>query len=399
MTTELTAISSAVVVVFMAEFRPDVEERLDSEQAARSPAHLIYGRGVANLSSARRPTVSVVIPCYGYGRFLPDCVQSVLDQDGVDVRVLIIDDASPDDSADVAARLAAADDRVEARRHAQNHGHIATYNEGLLEWADGDYSILLSADDLLTPGAISRAADVMEAHAGVGFVYGHPLTWRDDEPRPTARTEINGVTVWSGLDWLRIVCGLATPVVSSPEVVVRTSLQQQIGGYLPTLPHTADAEMWMRFAVHADVAFVRGVDQAFYRKHGSNMTIERIPIVDLRQRKASYDAIFETYPDRIPNLAALQQRVFRKMAKEALREACRAYDRGAVDPKNVAELVEFARAVYGEADHLPEFLSLRWRRRVGPEMCRAIRPVLVPAAVSRRARATLWWRHWKREGV
>ena len=54
-------------------------------------------------SQGSRPTVSVVIPCYRYGRFLPACVQSVLDQDGVDVRVLIIDDASPDDSAEVAA--------------------------------------------------------------------------------------------------------------------------------------------------------------------------------------------------------------------------------------------------------------------------------------------------------
>jgi hypothetical protein len=351
-----------------------------------------------NESTANRPTLSVVIPCYRYGKFLPECAQSVLDQEGVDVRVLIIDDGSPDDSAEVAARLAAADERIEVRRHAQNLGHIATYNEGLLEWAVGEYSILLSADDLLTPGALRRATDVLEANPDVGFVYGHPLTWRDDRSRPTPRTEVTGVTVWRGLDWLRIVCGLAHPVVSSPEVVVRTSLQQQIGGYLPTLPHTGDAEMWMRFAVHADVAFVRGVDQAFYRKHGSNMTIERVPIVDLRQRKASYDAIFDTYPDRIPHLAELQRRVFRKMAKEALREACRAYDRGAPDPDRVAELVEFAHATYGEADHLPESVGLRWRRRVGPEVCRILRPVLVPAAY-RRLRTALWWRHWEREGV
>jgi glycosyltransferase involved in cell wall biosynthesis len=370
------------------------QQRTPSRADGSAPAP----RGLGGSRPARRPTVSVVIPCYRYGRFLPECARSVLDQDGVDVRVLIIDDASPDDSADVAARLAAADDRVEARRHVQNQGHIATYNEGLLEWADGDYSILLSADDLLTPGAIRRATDVMEDNPGVGFVYGHPLTWRDEEPRPTARTELTGVTVWRGLDWLRIVCGLAHPVVSSPEVVVRTSLQQRIGGYLPTLPHAGDAEMWMRFAVHADVAFLRGVDQAFYRKHGSNMTIERVPIVDLRQRKASYDAIFDSYPDRIPNLAALQLRVFRKLAKEALREACRAYDRGALDPENVAELVDFAHATYREAGHLPEYLALRWRRRVGAGVCRALRPVLVPA-VYRRVRTTLWWRHWEREGV
>ncbi len=59
-----------------------------------------------------RPTVSVVVPCYRYGHFLPAAVASVLDQDGVDVDVIVVDDASTDGSADVARGLAAADGRV-----------------------------------------------------------------------------------------------------------------------------------------------------------------------------------------------------------------------------------------------------------------------------------------------
>ena len=108
-------------------------------------------------------SVSVVIPCYKYGRYLEECAASVLDDQDVDVRVLIIDDASPDDSADVAKKIAARDPRVELVVHATNKGNIATFNEGLLEWADGDYCVLLSADDRLTPGALGRAADLLDA--------------------------------------------------------------------------------------------------------------------------------------------------------------------------------------------------------------------------------------------
>ena len=98
-------------------------------------------------------SVSVVIPCYKYGHFLSECVSSVLDdQPGVDVRVLIIDDASPDDSADVARSIASSGPPGRGLGPPDNKGHIATYNEGLLEWADGDYTVLLSADDRLTPG-------------------------------------------------------------------------------------------------------------------------------------------------------------------------------------------------------------------------------------------------------
>jgi glycosyltransferase involved in cell wall biosynthesis len=344
-----------------------------------------------------RPTVSVVIPCYRYGRFLPECVASVLDQEGVDVRVLIIDDASPDGSAEVGARLAAEEDQVEFRRHPVNQGHIATYNEGLLEWADGEYSLLLSADDLLTPGSLARATAVLDDHPRVGFVYGHPLRWDDREPRPAPRTTASGVTVWSGLDWLRIVCRLRHSVIASPEVVVRTSVQHRLGGYRPELPHSGDAEMWMRFAVHADVAFIRGADQAFYRAHGTNMTEERVPVVDLRQRKAAYDAVFDGYPGRIPSVSRVRRQVDRGMAREALWEACRAYDRGLVEAR-IAELSELAESIFPRTHRLPEAWGLRWRRRAGSRVCASVRPLMFSAA-RRRAQSRLWWWRWERRGV
>src|SRR5207342_602689 len=146
---------------------------------------------------------SVVIPCYRYGHFLEEAVASVLShQDGVDVRVLIIDDASPDDSAEVAARITARDPRVELIVHSTNKGNIATFNEGLLEWADGDYCLLMSADDRAAPGALRRACDLLDAHPEVGFVYGRAVWFIDGEPLPEARTRVRGWSVYSGQDWL-----------------------------------------------------------------------------------------------------------------------------------------------------------------------------------------------------
>src|SRR5437879_1067139 len=104
--------------------------------------------------------VEVIVPCYNYGRFLRTCVESVLGQGEVEVRVLIVDDASQDDSETIGRALAAEDRRVQYRRHAVNQGHIATYNEGI-DWLSGDYILLLSADDMLTPGAFARATKVL----------------------------------------------------------------------------------------------------------------------------------------------------------------------------------------------------------------------------------------------
>ncbi len=76
------------------------------------------------------PSVDVIIPCYRYADFLAESVGSVLATEGCDVRVLILDDASPDHTPAVAEALRKADSRVEYVRHATNRGHIATYNEG-----------------------------------------------------------------------------------------------------------------------------------------------------------------------------------------------------------------------------------------------------------------------------
>src|SRR4051794_15355227 len=346
-------------------------------------------------SDGRRPSVSVVIPCYKYGRFLPACVRSILDQEGVDVRVLIIDDASPDDSAQMALALAAADERVEVRVHEVNKGHIATYNEGLLGWADGDYSVLISADDLLTPGALARATAVMEADPKVGFVYGHAAWWEDDQPLPEARVDGKGVTVWRGLEWLGIMCKLGHNVISSPEVVVRPSVQQKIGGYKPELPHTGHAEMWMRLAPPADVASVKGVDRAYSRIHAGQMPNDRVASLDLVQRKAAYDMLFDAYGEQIPNAARLRRRAGRQMAKEALWRACRAYERRRMEITPIPELVEFAKTAYPHPGRLPEYWGLRWREKVGPKVAPYPQP-LMWSAVHRRVRTALWWRRWAR---
>jgi glycosyltransferase involved in cell wall biosynthesis len=65
-------------------------------------------------------SVDVFIPCYRYAHFLVECVNCVLEQELVDVRVLILDDASPDNTPAVSQHLAESDSRVSVHRHKVN---------------------------------------------------------------------------------------------------------------------------------------------------------------------------------------------------------------------------------------------------------------------------------------
>jgi glycosyltransferase involved in cell wall biosynthesis len=344
----------------------DVSEPLVSVQHAQT----------APATAARPPRVSVVIPCYNYGQYLPECVESALTQEGVEVDVLIVDDASSDDSAQVAAEIAAKDPRVKVLGHATNQGNVRTYNDGLA-LVTGTYAVLISADDLLTPGSLGRACALMEAHPEVGFVYGRPLVFTDDQPRPRPATGPVRWTIWPGRQWFEIRCRLVENCICSPEVVMRTSLLQRLGFYRDELPHSGDLELWMRFALHADVGYIAGPNQAYYRDHSTAMHRARWSgaLADHEQISAAFEMIFQDHRNMIPNRRRAEARVRRALAARALRLACGAYDRAPFDGAEAAALEAFADHAGNDLDTLRARCGLRMRKTLGARLWRAIRPL------------------------
>lgn len=345
----------------------------------------------------RSPSVSVVVPCYNYGHYLPQAISSILGQPGVELEVVIIDDASTDDSARVAQVIAASDPRVRAICHAENQGHIRTYNEGLFQ-VDGEYLVLLSADDMLADGALERATALLDRHPTVGFVYGHPPLF-EDEP-PAAVSEVRSWSVWSGQDWIGRRAKRGDNVIMSPEVVIRRSIQHAIGGYDPRLPHAGDLEMWLRAAAVADVGRVNGATQAYYRIHDKSMqrTTYASRLADMDQRREAFEVALTGAASRIPDGRRLYAGACRAIAAESLRAACRAYDEGDTDTEPVEAYVEFARRISPDAERLSAWRALQRRRREGPERTQR-GPRTAGRRFARRVDHHLRWRYWRRVGA
>lgn len=314
--------------------------------------------------------VDVIIPCYNYAHFLRDCVQSVLAQQHVEVRALIVDDASPDNTPEVAASLTREDRRVEYRRHERNQGHIATYNEGLA-WASGDYLLLLSADDLLTPGALARASRLMDAYPDVGFTYGRAITTSDPSRHHPADVADCRSRILQGAEFLELSCKVAGNLVSTPTAVVRTKLQHHVGGYRAELPHTGDLEMWTRLAAHAPVG-VLDADQAFYRVHGSNMhkTDYKGPALIFRQHWDAFEILFREYRHRIHGNERLQHLARRETALRGLRRVTRLLDRGDVVAGET--LLQTVLATFPDVRKESAWTRFRLKRLVGRHLWGAL---------------------------
>ena len=116
------------------------------------------------------PLVSFVVLSYNYARFIGDTIRSILAQEGGhDFEIIIVDDASTDDSHEVIAAFQ--DVRIRYFRHETNQGHAATVTDGLRE-ARGKYVARIDSDDRYRPAFLNETLPVLEKDERIGLVYG-----------------------------------------------------------------------------------------------------------------------------------------------------------------------------------------------------------------------------------
>jgi glycosyltransferase involved in cell wall biosynthesis len=339
--------------------------------------------------------VDVIVTCYNYGRFLEQCVRSVLAQQGVDVSVVVVDDASTDHSAELASELARQDSRVRLISLAKNIGVIRAVNLGLQE-ITAPYVVKLDADDLLTSGSLERSVKLLERYPNVGFAYGRPHHFTGAVPR--LRVGHARWNIFSGAEWFALRCRTGVNCISQPEVMIRSSTLRKVGEFNIRLPHTYDFEMWLRLSAISEVGRINGVDQGYYRVHPDSMqrTVNAGPLIDLVGRRDAFLSALSA-GEKLRDRIGLEAIVREKLAREALDRACRAHDRDRVESALEDKLIEFAITTFSSADMLPEWHRLQRRRQRGRRSRWA--PGSLMAALSRRSRDQIAYLRWIRTGL
>lgn len=116
------------------------------------------------------PSVSFVVLSYNFARFIGDCVESILSQQGRhQFEIILVDDASTDDTDQVLRSFR--DDRLRIIRHGSNVGHVGTINEAMAE-VRGRYVARIDGDDRYRPDFLDTVVPILEEHAEVALVYG-----------------------------------------------------------------------------------------------------------------------------------------------------------------------------------------------------------------------------------
>ncbi|HZO87540.1 MAG TPA: glycosyltransferase family 2 protein [Chthonomonadaceae bacterium] len=183
------------------------------------------------------PVVSVVIPCYNQARYLDQAIDSLLAQTYRHVEIIVVDDGSPDNTHEVAARYG---DRVRYVRK-ENFGLPAAVNTGILH-ATGEFLIYLDADDYLWPDMIARLVNAAQEHPGAAVYHGdcqyvdsnrNEMSWRRTRSLPDDAFHhlLKG-------NYFACHC-----------LIFRRSILANAGLFDPTLRSNEDWDLWIRIAL------------------------------------------------------------------------------------------------------------------------------------------------------
>ena len=109
---------------------------------------------------------TVIVPNYNHASSLPACLAAIEKQTYAPIEVVVVDDASTDDSVRIAESAG-----VTVLRNDRNSGPAVTRNRGA-EWAGGEYLFFVDSDGALAPDAVANAVALLEADPGLGAVCG-----------------------------------------------------------------------------------------------------------------------------------------------------------------------------------------------------------------------------------
>lgn len=114
------------------------------------------------------PTVSVVMPNHNGGKYLRASIESVLNQTYSDLELIIVDDASTDDSIEIINCYQ--DERI-TKVFCDKNRHVAyTANQGL-QLANGKYIARMDSDDIWMPEKLEKQVAYLETHSGIGACF------------------------------------------------------------------------------------------------------------------------------------------------------------------------------------------------------------------------------------
>ena len=204
------------------------------------------------------PLITAVVVNHNYGRYLGECLDSVLEQSYPSMEIIVVDDGSTDNSLEI---LQSYKDRTLLIQQ-ENRGVSAARNVGLAK-SKGEWIAFLDSDDAWRPEKLQKQSNYF-TQPTVGMVF-CGIEFTDDSGRclGSARPSNTG-------NFLSQLVTFTSPPIGGSAAVIRSECLRNLGGFDEQLSTAADLDMWIRIAARYEICAV-SAPLVKYRCHSTSM--------------------------------------------------------------------------------------------------------------------------------
>lgn len=208
-------------------------------------------------TAAPRPTLSVLIPNYNHARFLPESLGAILAQSYQPSEIIVLDDASTDNSVGLIESFARRDPRVQLVRNGRNMGVEYSVNR-LLELASGEYVYSPSADDRVLPGFFEKSMALLARHpeAALCSTVGRLIGKHGEDRGIRALPVISSIPGFFPPEDVRKKLIRYGRWIDAGSVIYRLDALKREGGYIQELGSFADTFANLVLALRYGACFV-----------------------------------------------------------------------------------------------------------------------------------------------
>ena len=218
------------------------------------------------------PKVSVFLPSYNHAQWIGEAIESVLQQTFTDLELVIVDDGSTDNSAEVIKKYAARDSRIKYEIFQKNKGAINTFKR-CYELSTGELIAYISSDDIWHLDKLQVQTDFLAANPQYDALFGmaefidqdgNPLHFVSSEFKPSLEPQTK--YEWMNYFFTRGNC------VCHPTMLIKRQCYEDVGFYKPTFRSLPDFEMWTRLFYLKNIK-VMNKTMIKFRRHTYNESV------------------------------------------------------------------------------------------------------------------------------
>lgn len=297
-----------------------------------------------------KPLVTIAIPNFNTGAYICEAIESAISQTFQDVEILIVDNASTDNSRDIISHWAQRFTHVTVQYYDIYVSHAQNWNR-CLKHARGKYIVFLHADDRLKPGFVEAALGVYKIQSDLGYVLVENEII-DDAGKITGQNQFYETSaIIPGLSEARVnfIGWHTTPT----QMLTRTECMRAIGGY-----HFSDVMAPILLNLRWDVGYLH-TPLVQIRQHDQSATT--LCIDDKTMIMGMYIprmmALKYYLPPEAAHLYEFKEKVMKKTASDCLTLYCM-NTLGRNEKRKCQEYMAMARAFWLDIDQTPIYLFL-----------------------------------------